>query len=191
MTPPENVTTLVNGFNRIFDVLHINIRQFNILSLGSNKYNVLFETRAGSYGMEVVWDIHLNRGFRLLNSFLNCTIPLHSFINEALPSIIYNIANNKDTEPVETLFVALCTFWDPFFIQTMKGVPRRAGDAMRLLDNLMYVDAPACIIPRTRFREHHEYFKKLVTSPLGWRLYAYGKLGERKEIQDVISGKIF
>ena len=192
MTPPQNVNVLVGGFNRLFTVLQIRITEFNVGVLPDHHYDIMFETKRGSYGLPgVVWPHPMNRGFRLYNSFLKEHINFHSFIYAVMPSIIYNIANNGDTDSVETLFIALCKFWDSFYIQLRKGVLTRAVSGLAELDAYIYNDPANQMNPKKSFSIHAKEFRSLVSSPLGWKMYETGRLGNRKEIQDVLNGKMF
>jgi hypothetical protein len=187
----EDVNFALAALNRLLFDLNITISGLHISKMGANgKYMVNWKTRMGDYQVPIVYKMNMKSTFRLHNIPMGRSATISDFADTMLFSVIYNMINNKDLQPVEFFFQALCAYWDQIFIDTMHDYYFRINDSIKILKNMVYKSSMSETEPYTHIN-NPLFFIFFVTSPSGNRLYYAGRLHERSEIKNARKGLIW
>lgn len=186
----KDVTFSLQCIKNLLEVLAVRITRIHLNSIHGNNLMLSFETNAGAYEISCVWNGTLREEFILKNTFLIKQIATNRFSYNVIKSIIFNMTEAKDTDAIENLFVALCTFWDQLFIQASKALPLRVASALCSLKRIIYKN-PAGEMDPYPWCKHPELFIFFVTGPIGNQLYYLGQLHKRKDLQRIVQGEIW
>jgi len=173
--------------------LNIRVTDVSVRCAGLNGgHNLLvsFETKKGSYEIPCVWNGTLREEYLLRHDIFKRNRRMNRFVNDILFSILVNMGKQNDTDPMEVLYIALCAFWDPFFVQSSKSMGMRFKDGWRELVRLVWKNPTAMSDARRTYNSPND-FTFFVTSSIGNTLYYFSDMHQRRDLQRVIAGEIY